>query len=157
MTSHSPKAVGLAVIERELSQLWRHGGQGESDAPVTRASMSNLIAVCRTGDELAVTANEIPAIVARHPARVLLLLGDPGHAGARLESYVTTHAHRIEGQHQLVSEHVSIEARGTAVQALPSAVRGLLLGDLPTALWWVTPEAPPNGGPLFEELVDLAD
>jgi len=124
---------------------------------MTRASMSNLIVVCRTGDELAVTANEIPAIVVRHPARVLLLLGDPGHAGARLESYVTTHAHLIEGRRQLVSEHVIIEARGTAVHALPSAVRGLLLGDLPTALWWATPEAPPSGGQLFDELVDLAD
>ncbi len=44
-----------------------------------------------------------------------------------------------------------------AARRLPSAVRGLLIGDLPTALWWATPEPPPRAGELFMELADLAD
>ena len=37
---------------------------------------------------------------------------------------------------------------------LPYAVRGLLIGDLPTNLWWAVPVPPPLAGPL---LFDLAD
>ena len=154
--SHAPKSVELAAIERELAQLWRH--EGEAETPVTRACMSNLIAVCRTGDELAVIANEIPAIAARHPCRAFVLLADAGATGARIEAYVSTHARVAEGRRHVVSEHVTIEARGTATRRLPSAVRGLLIGDLPTALWWASPaEAPPQAGELFAELADLAD
>lgn len=153
--SHSPKSVDLAVIERELAQLWRHGGEAET--PVTRACMSNLIAVCRTGDEVAVIANEIPVIAARHPCRAFVLLADAGGTGARIEAYVSTHARVAEGRRQVVSEHVTIEARGAATRRLPSAVRGLLIGDLPTAVWWATPQPPPQAGELFTELADLAD
>lgn len=155
--SHPPRAVEPAAIERELAQLWRHEGAPDGEAPVTRACMSNLIAVCHSSDELATVNNEIPAIVCRHPARVLLLLADARQEGARLEAYVTTHAHIVEGRQQVVSEHVIIEARGAVVRGLPSAVRGLLVGDLPTALWWATSEAPSQGGQLFAELADLAD
>lgn len=155
VVSHAPKAVELAAVEQELAQLWRHASAGED--PVTRACMSNLVAVCGTGDEAAVIANEIPAIVARHPARVLLLLADGRAAGARLETYVTTHARMLEDRQQVVSEHVTIEARGTATRRLPSAVRGLLIGDLPTSLWWATHEAPPLAADMFVELSGLAD
>jgi glucose-6-phosphate dehydrogenase assembly protein OpcA len=155
VTSHAPRPVDLAGIERELAKLWRH--VAEEEAPVTRACMSNLIAVCRTGDESAVIANEIPSIVTRHPARVFLLLADAAAAGTRLESYVATHARVVEGQQQVVSEHVTLEARGGATRRLASAVRGLLIGDLPTTLWWATPEAPPLAGDLFAELSHLAD
>ncbi len=157
VTSLAPKAVEVAAIEQELAQLWHQAGGGDAEAPVTRACMSNLIAVCRTGDELAAIANEIPTIVGRHPARVFLLLADTTAAGARLEAYVTTHGHVLEGQQQVVSEHITIEARGSATRGLPNAVRGLLIGDLPTAVWWATPEAPPRAGELFTELAELAD
>lgn len=154
VTSHLPRAVELATVERHLAELWRQEGAGE--APVTRACMSNLIAVCRTGDESAVIANEIPAIVARHPARVFLLLADTQAAGVRLDAYVTTHAREVESAPQVVSEHITLEARGAATRRLPSAVRGLLIGDLPTTLWWAIPAAPPLGADLFAELSELA-
>ncbi len=157
VTSHRPRPVDLAAIERELAQLWRHEGAGEAEVPVTRACMSNLIVVCRTGDETALVANEIPVIAARHPCRAFLLLADVEAASPRLEAYVTTHAQVWEGRQQVINEHVTIEARGVATRRLPSVVRGLLIGDLPTALWWATPEAPPRVGELFTEFADLAE
>ncbi|MBI4608667.1 MAG: glucose-6-phosphate dehydrogenase assembly protein OpcA [Candidatus Rokubacteria bacterium] len=153
--SRPPKPVDLAAIERELASLWRHEDAGDAEHPVVRACMSNLIVACRTGDEAAVIANEIPAIVARHPSRVFLLLMDATADGARLDSYVTTHARVVDGRQQVVSEHITIEARGTATRRVPAVVRQLLIGDLPTALWWATPEAPPRGGEVFAELADL--
>lgn len=156
LMSHPPKAVELAAVERELINLWRHPEAGQADLPVTRACMSNLIIVCRTGDEAAVIANEVPAIVARHPARVFRLLVDTMTDGTRLASYVTTHARVVESRQQVISEHVTIEAQGPVARRVASAVRGLLIGDLPTALWWASPEAPPRAGELFNELADLA-
>jgi glucose-6-phosphate dehydrogenase assembly protein OpcA len=39
---------------------------------------------------------------------------------------------------------------------LPFVVRTLLVGDLPTNLWWATPEPPPLAGPLLYELAENA-
>ncbi|MFQ5830667.1 MAG: glucose-6-phosphate dehydrogenase assembly protein OpcA, partial [Candidatus Methylomirabilia bacterium] len=58
---------------------------------------------------------------------------------------------------QMCSEHVTIRAGGPGSRRLPSTVRSLLLGDLPTAMWWASPEAPPLAGDLFSELAELAD
>jgi glucose-6-phosphate dehydrogenase assembly protein OpcA len=50
-----------------------------------------------------------------------------------------------------------MSASGSAAKRLPSVARSLLLGDLPTALWWCVPQAPPLGGPMFDELSQMAD
>ena len=39
---------------------------------------------------------------------------------------------------------------------LPFAVRALLIGDLPTNLWWAAPVPPPFAGPLLYELAEHA-
>jgi glucose-6-phosphate dehydrogenase assembly protein OpcA len=153
--SHGPRAVELAAVERELAQRWRQ--VSETEIPLTRACMSNLIVVCRTAGDSSTVVNEIPATVSRHPARVFLLLADARAGTPRLGAYVTTHARMLDGRQQVVSEQVTIEATGAAIRRLPSAVRGLLVGDLPTTLWWAAPEAPPLAGELFTELADLSD
>jgi glucose-6-phosphate dehydrogenase assembly protein OpcA len=64
---------------------------------------------------------------------------------------------RREGGHQLAcAEQVALHAAGSAVNRLPFAVRSLLIGDLPTNLWWATPQPPPLAGPLLYELVEPA-
>ena len=60
----------------------------------------------------------------------------------------------VPGGDSICSEQVTLRAIGSAVNNLPYAVRGLLIGDLPTNLWWAVPVPPPLAGPL---LFDLAD
>jgi hypothetical protein len=51
---------------------------------------------------------------------------------------------------------VTLSARGAAVKTLPSTARALLVGDLPTNLFWATPEAPPLSGALYGELAAMS-
>ena len=44
---------------------------------------------------------------------------------------------------------MTLHAAGAAVERLPFAVRALLIGDLPTNLWWAAPQPPPLAGPLL--------
>lgn len=157
--SYPQKPVDVAAIEQELTQLWRHPQvvTGTKE-PLVRACMSNLVVFCSAQDQANVVMGEIASIVVQHPSRVLLLVGDANLQTPLVEAYVSAHYHLFgEGEQQVYSEHVTINAGGRATRLLPSAVRSLLIGDLPTALWWATPQAPPLGGELFQELRAMAD
>lgn len=150
------KRVAVAEVQRELARLCRAPAQtGES--PATGASMANLIVWCRSDQQADEVAREIPAIVARHPARVVVLVADSVSQTAELDAAVATHGRVVEGTQQICGEHATIRTGGPGVRRLPSVVRSLLLGDLPTTLWWASPEAPPLIGEVFNELADLAE
>jgi len=152
----APRAVNIEAIERQLEALWRASAAGaDPEHPVIRACMSNLLVVCKTDQEAGVVMGELPEILARHPARAFLLVADEAAGGDDLDAYVAAHCHRRE-MGEVCGESVTLLGRGTAVRRLPSTVRGLLIGDLSTTLWWATPEAPALGGALYTELAAMA-
>ena len=155
ITSFAPKPVDVASIERELAQLWEFAHEGEET--VTRACMSNVIVFCATQEQANVIPQEIPTIVQLHPARLVLLVAETESHESTIEASVSAHCHLVGGGRQICSEHVTVRATGNATQRLPSAARSLLIGDLPTALWWAPNQAPPLGGGLFRELAEMAD
>ena len=88
---------------------------------------------------------DVPAIVAIHPARVLLLVHDP--VGPPKPVTATVHTqHRMGKGLRAFSEQVTLRADGRSVEHLPYAVRALLIGDLPTNLWWAAPQPPAMAG-----------
>jgi glucose-6-phosphate dehydrogenase assembly protein OpcA len=122
-----------------------------------RACMSNLVIFCDR-PELARTLEEnLPAVVAVHPARVLLLLGEAGGGGNDLTATVCVRAYPGSAGRRLCSEQVTLHATGPAVNRLPFAVRELLIGDLPYNLWWAVPQPPPLAGVLFHDLAENAE
>lgn len=153
--SPTPVTVSLPEVEREfLRRLHLHAEQG---APtLVRACMSNLVIFCNNRQQEARAAAEIPGIVALHPARVLLLVADPNANGAELTASVCIRPRPIHGGRQIFSEEVVLHAPTRATDRLTSAMRGLLIGDLPTNLWWVAPEPPALYGPLVDELIEPA-
>ena len=155
--SPAPQPVDLAAIEEELARFWHDPEAPEAGSSVTRACMANLVIFCRNIDEEREITQEIPSIVASHPARVLLLVADVHRQSEGLEAFVRAHRRLTEEGQQIYSEHVTVRAGSASIRRLPSTVRSLLLGDLATTLWWATPEAPPLHGTLFDELADLAD
>jgi glucose-6-phosphate dehydrogenase assembly protein OpcA len=158
LTSHPPREVALAAIERELNQLWKPPeGDGATYDVLVRACMSNLIIYCATREQARDVAEQVPAIVRAHPCRVLLLTGEAEDPEDDIDAYVSAHCHLVGDHHQVCSEHVTINASGDAALRLPSTARELLIGDLPTSLWWASHEAPPLGGPLFTELEEMAE
>jgi glucose-6-phosphate dehydrogenase assembly protein OpcA len=147
--------VALADVERELTRQ-RKSLHGAREAPVLRASMSNLVIFCYRNSLAEMVAAQLPAVVAVHPARVLLLLGETGVEGNDLTASVCVRAHRGSGSQLVCSEQVTLLARGPAVDRLPYAVRGLVVGDLPTNLWWAANQPPPMAGALLYELSEHA-
>jgi len=146
-----PRAVPFGRVERELDQLWA-GLEGPDGAAQTRALMANVVAFCRNRQEEAAVVDDIGTIVARHPARVVVLTAEAGSEAHEVEALVAAHGWSGDGGEQLCGERVMLRTGGQGSRSLPSAVRSLVLGDLPTALWWATPEAPPLAGDLFTEL-----
>jgi glucose-6-phosphate dehydrogenase assembly protein OpcA len=99
---------------------------------------------------------QVPAVVAVHPARVLLVIAEPTTATDDVKATVC--ARPIEsGRHrQSCTEQVTLHAAGAAVDRLPFAVRSLLIGDLPTNLWWASIQPPPMAGAMLHELAEHA-
>lgn len=156
ITPGSPTAtVALRDVEPELDRQMREL-QGSGEGPLLRARMSNLVIFCNTPEQAVGITAAVPGVVTVHPARVLLLIGEPGPESCPITATVTVHAHRIGKQQTAYSGQVTLHAVGATVSQLPYAVRRLLVGDLPTNLWWAAPQPPPLAGELLFELAEHA-
>ena len=144
--------IPLAEVEHELSrQLMAAKEPGE--APAHRARLSNVVIFCDSPQQAERLEREIPAVVAEHPARVLLLIGEGDKPGDEITAAVNVWC-QIGGGQRVCSEQVTLRASGHAVQRLPFSVRGLLNGDLPTNLWWASTQPPSLAGPLLYDLAE---
>jgi glucose-6-phosphate dehydrogenase assembly protein OpcA len=151
--SQEAVSVPLGDIERELNRQMR-ALQGADEAPVMRARLSNLVIFCDRQDTSETVAAQIPDIVAVHPARVMLLVGESGPEEAPITATVLVRAHRLGNRQQACAEQVTLRAAGSSVSRLPFAVRALEIGDLPTNLWWASSQPPPLAGTLLYGLAE---
>ncbi len=158
IVTHAPKKVKIADIEPKLHGLWAHFNEHISAGQtVMLACMSNLIIYCDTPEEAEVISQELITIVDIHPARVLLLIGKGQPKKESLEGYVSIYYTKVRDGLQVCAERIDIISSPKAAGRLPSVARSQLIGDLPTALWWVSRQAPPDAGHVFFELAELAD
>ena len=148
--------VPLRDVERTLARQMK-ALQGPGAAPVQRARMSNLVIFCNSLEQAIQINAQIPEIEAVHPARALLLVGEPGGEERDVTARVTVRPVRTTGgRAHACAEQVTLHAAGAAVERLPFAVRALVIGDLPTNLWWAAPQPPPLAGPLLYDLSENA-
>jgi glucose-6-phosphate dehydrogenase assembly protein OpcA len=148
-----PVDVSLADVDRELTRLMEKA-HGAGTEPVQRARMSNLIIHCNSSARAAEVDEMIPEIVRVHPARVLLLIADSQETASEVRASVLV---RKAGHvAQLCSEQVTLRAGAQAADQLVFAVRGLVIGDLPTNVWWANPIPPALAGPILEDLAERA-
>jgi glucose-6-phosphate dehydrogenase assembly protein OpcA len=127
------------TIEADLEALWR---EVADRAPVTRAMMSNLVVFrnCPQAAEVDLDAcvEEVPVdeVVRRHPSRLIVLVhqDDPHRLQAPVAASISI---RVFGSGEARHAIEQITVRSVCAEAsLPSIVRRLVLGDLPTAVWW---------------------
>jgi len=128
------------TIDADLAALWRelaHAGPA-----IARAVMSNLVVfrdrVAPPGDDVACVIADVPLqeVAARHPSRLIVLEHDqerpapaaPFAAGVGIVTFGPPQARY--GVEQIVVRAACTEA------SLPSIVRRLVRGDLPTTVWW---------------------
>jgi len=153
-TPQRQHACPLRDAERELSRQMK-ALRGQTTAPMQRARMSNLVVFCDSLEQSIVINEQVPSIERVHPARVILLVGEPG-ADRELTCRVTVRPVGGQARSHAVAEQVTLHAGGGNVDRLPFAVRALLIGDLPVNLWWSAPVPPPKGGAVMHELSELA-
>ncbi len=125
-----------ATIEDDLAVLWRDAGR---DAPVARALLANLV-VYRdrpaTEDvDLGAPNVLVGEVAERHPSRTIVL-----HHGGRPDlcgPFGATISILLFGppQARYGVEEIAVQA-ACAEASLPSIVRRLALGDMPTSIWW---------------------
>ena len=129
-------------IDADLAALWREIAR---EAPVSRAIMSNLVVFCRQAAaddvDLALPPEGVPLeeVAGSHPARIILLRHDPDVPGdadptVPLAAHVGVLAFGPPDARYGVERIVIRSACSEA--ALPSIVRRLTLGDVPTSVWW---------------------
>ena len=146
--------VGLGEVEPELSRHMKMT-LGAGEAPIIQARMSNLVIFCADMEQAEKIAAQVPAIVMTHPARVLLLVAGAGADSTGISAGIRVQEHRAEAK-RICSEQVILRASDQAVDRLPFAVRSLLIGDLPTNVWWASLQPPALAGPLLYDLCEHA-
>ena len=127
-------------IDEDLTALWREIAR---DGPVSRAVMSESRRVPAGAPRIWTSIWPSPpagipieGVASHHPARVILLHHDPDAPGAqrplaaRVGVLILGPPGARYGVEQIVIRSACSEA------ALPSIVRRLMLGDVPTAVWW---------------------
>jgi glucose-6-phosphate dehydrogenase assembly protein OpcA len=143
--------VSVGSIEKELRRQ-RDAIQGGSPAPIQLVRMATLVIFVDSLDMAVQIDARLPDASAVHPARVLLLVGEPGKTGGDMLASIKVRLLDRTRSHLMISEQVTLVARGPVAERLPSVVRALVLSDLPQNLWWATTTSPPMGGPLEAEL-----
>lgn len=148
--------VNAANIEQALNRMWDSlHNDGQQELGVTRACMSNLIIACQTEAQVINVRERIPALVERHPARVFLMMIDESFKEG-ISADVSAYCRQENAGQQLCSEYVEIRCSPDLVEGLGSVLRPLLIGDLPSTLWWASNEPPALSGRRFNVLAELA-
>src|SRR5947209_1237035 len=103
--------VPLEDVERELNHRMA-ALQGPDDGPVLRTRIANLVIFCSSPGRAALIEASLPEVVAVHPARVLLLTGEPGPTEKPLTSAVRVRPIKV-GRRQAFCEQVNLTAGGS--------------------------------------------
>ncbi|MDR3636396.1 MAG: glucose-6-phosphate dehydrogenase assembly protein OpcA [Isosphaeraceae bacterium] len=158
VVSHAARPVDLDAIEVALKQLWKlPGSEPTAEDAHLRACMANLLIYCATGCDTGNLTDELDVIVRVQPSRVLLLIGGDETLGNAVTAEVSARCHLGGEGHPICSEQITVTAARGASGRLASTARPLLVGDLPTSLWWISDVPPPLGGEVFSALRAMAD
>jgi glucose-6-phosphate dehydrogenase assembly protein OpcA len=150
------KAIETDAIEKQLELLWQETRHTSHDLGMTRTSMSNLIIYCDNVQSMQKLDSGIPHLVQRHPARVIMVISsrEPGEA---IIAEIAVHYRGCDSGTQLCSEQVNLYFPYRDIKRVASLVRPLLIGDLPTALWWACAEPPALREQVFAVLAEMSE
>jgi glucose-6-phosphate dehydrogenase assembly protein OpcA len=148
-------SLPLHAVEPEMARLAKKLQAG-SQGPILHARMSNLVVFCANEQQARTVCSVLPHIIALHPARTILTVAQSDGDLHDLIAAVSVHASSLPEQRPFCTEQIKLYAAGKALERVPYAVRELLVGDLPTNLWWADIQPPSLTGPLMYELAEYA-
>jgi glucose-6-phosphate dehydrogenase assembly protein OpcA len=126
-------------IDADLAALWREIGR---ISPVSRAVLANLIVVCQRPAELAIDlshplAAPVDEVSRRHASRVIILQHDAATDLCRGPMAAAVAVLTIGAPpNRFGVEHIAVRS-ACAESSLPSILRRLMLGGVPTSIWWM--------------------
>src|SRR5262245_19604863 len=136
-----PVAVDAAVIEQELTSLWK--AEGESEKAAIRACSCNLVVIAHDRQECELLPGLLARVAEWHPCRSLIAYREddtrdpelPGSSGMRAWIHAQCSVSPAGGP-QTCCQAVTVGARGRSVGGLPNILVSLLVPDLPVFLYW---------------------
>lgn len=142
------------TIESELRAMWKRAVEGPAVGSIYRAALSNLVVI--PDPHYASKLSPVLAEVTRlHPSRLLSIEPGTEASGSGLRARLGAICHLRDGGGGLVcSEQVVLCSDPDSSPLIPSAVRSLLIGDLPMVLVDLRPSPQPGWA---DELIEAAD
>lgn len=143
------RSFDATALENDLRNMWKR-----AHGTVYRAALSNLV-VPLDPKHSAKLSPVLVEVTRRHPSRLFSIEAGTAPRGARLRARVGAVCHRREAGAGLVCcEQVVVDSDAESATLIPSAIRSLLIGDLPTVLLDFHPG---HDLPWVSELMDMAD
>jgi glucose-6-phosphate dehydrogenase assembly protein OpcA len=153
------KGIDVGKIEKELAAMWKPATEAvgsDEESGVTRACALNLLVYATAADDREQIYEMLDAVCEQHPGRTLVLVADREATEAKLDAYVSTRCRLLGGNRkQICGEQVTIEAAGSAVDTVASAIEPLLVPDVPVFLWWK--DIPHYEDKLFSRMTAMSD
>ena len=153
------KGIDVGKIEKELAAMWKPAVEAEgsnAESGVTRACALNLLVYATATDDRDQIYEMLDAVCEQHPGRTLVLVADRVATEPKLDAYVSTRCRLMSGNRkQICGEQVTIEAAGSAVNTVASAIAPLLVPDVPVFLWWK--DIPHYEDKLFSRMTAMSD
>jgi glucose-6-phosphate dehydrogenase assembly protein OpcA len=153
------KGIDVGKIEKELSAMWKPVGEAkgsDEESGVTRACALNLLVYATATDDREQIYEMLDAVCEQHPGRTLLLVADRAATEPKLDAYISTRCRLLgSNRKQVCNEQVTIEAAGSAVDTVASAITPLLVPDVPVFLWWK--DIPHYEDKLFSRMTAMSD
>ena len=149
-----PRPANVAEIEAGLSAMWRNSAAESAGAEsvATRASALTLLVYVDCEQAAQEVSNLIAEVSRQNPCRAVLMVVDPKGSPPGLMASVSAHCHMDpEGEKQICSEQITLNARGETGPELISVVLPLTISGLPIYLWWRAGSF--NGPAYFDQIL----
>ena len=128
---------------------------GDAEHPHPRNCVMTLVAVASSEAEERRAQRACRLIACEHPAQLILIREQAELRGSKIEASISTDTQRPQSSGASECELVTLRVRGAAGDHLAALVDPLLVGGVPTFMWWVG--TPPFGKPELADAVRVCD
>lgn len=153
----APKDVSIADIETELEQIWHSYSSAESGGTLaTRASTFTLV-ICESADAQPGQPGKVAdAIASAYPCRIVSLIPQSG-SDEGLQAQVSAYCpiEKRSAKSLVCCETISLMGTPDAFERNAGTIEGLMLGDLPSYVWWKASPSFDSG--LFRHLARVSN
>ncbi len=137
-----PRPANVGEIEVGLSAMWRSAPEASgAETSVTHASALTLLVYVDCQKAAQEVSNMLAEVTQQNPCRAVVMVMDPKGSPPGVTASISAHCHMsVDGDKQICSEQITLNARGETGSELASVVLPLTVSGLPIYLWWQAEE-----------------